>query len=87
MFYSGNTLWKNEKFSLTKIIFRQINSSNLFSETVTFTEFLQKMREKDSRNIHIEGNIHLFVHVHNLLIFHGPYTKKKYFRENECSRF
>ena len=32
-------LCKNEKFSLTKNIFRQINylSSNLFSKTVTFT--------------------------------------------------
>ena len=41
-------MWKNEKFSLTKKIFRQINSlvTYLSSKTVTFTKFLPKMREK-----------------------------------------
>ena len=36
------SVWKNGKFSLTKEIFRQINclNINLFSKTVTFTEFL-----------------------------------------------
>ena len=42
-----STVWKNENFSLTKKIFRQINSLlNYFSKTVTFTKFLPKMRER-----------------------------------------
>ena len=39
------TVWKYEKFGLTEIIFRQINSLVLFSKTVTFTKFLPKKCE------------------------------------------
>ena len=37
------TVWKNEKFSLTEKIFREIN---LLSENVYFTEFLPKKVER-----------------------------------------
>ena len=40
-------LWKNEKFSHHQKIFREINSCNLFSKTITFTKFLPKMRESE----------------------------------------
>ena len=45
------TVWKNEKFSLTKKIFRQINSlsSDFFSKNITFTKFLEKMCETNSQ--------------------------------------
>ena len=42
------TVWKSEKFSLTKKKkrkIRQINSSNFFSKNITFTKFLPKMCE------------------------------------------
>ena len=37
--------WKNEKFTLTEIFFRQINSSDLFSICIAFTKFLPKKHE------------------------------------------
>ena len=44
-----STVWKNEKFTVTqkKNSSNQLFISNLFSKTVTFTEFLPKMRVRE----------------------------------------
>ena len=36
------TVWKNEKFTLTKKIFREINKRNFFFKTVVLMNFLSK---------------------------------------------
>ena len=43
-----STVWKNEKFSLTEKMFRQINSLVVYlcSKTFTFTEFLLKTHQR-----------------------------------------
>ena len=41
------TVWKNEKFSLTKKYFVKSTSNLLCSRTVTFTKFLPKMCERE----------------------------------------
>ena len=47
-------MWKNKKFSLTKNIFRQINSvvTYVFSKTVTFTKPLPKSIKENSHNFY-----------------------------------
>ena len=47
---SRNSL--HEKFTLTVIFFRQINSSDLFSECVAFTKFLPKNVRVNFRTFH-----------------------------------
>ena len=41
------TLWKNEKFSLTKFFLSNQLFSNLFSKSATFTKFLPKIRDRE----------------------------------------
>ena len=50
-------LWKNEKFSFTEKIFREIN---FFSKTFDFTKFfVERVRARDNfRNFHIMKRDH-----------------------------
>ena len=46
-------MWKNEEFTLTEKIIRQIDSCNFDSKNVTFTKFLPKKCERvNFRNFH-----------------------------------